>query len=167
MGAVPRRLIPALLALALLAAAPAADGRTSPKKGIWGPARVDGVSQFPIYRTLGARLYHTRLRWNDVATAPPAVPGDPGDPAYHWPAALDDAVALARKAKMRVAIEVAGTPRWANGGKAANYAPDDPADYARFMEAAVRRYRSVRYWVIWGEPTRRPNWMPLPFTRPD
>ena len=31
------------------------------KKGIWGPVRVDGVSQFPIYRELGAGVYHTSL----------------------------------------------------------------------------------------------------------
>jgi hypothetical protein len=35
------------------------------------------------------------------------------------------------------------------------------------MQAAVRRYRSVRYWVIWGEPTRRNNWNPLPVTQWD
>ena len=29
------------------------------------------------------------------------------------------------------------------------------------MAAAARRYPSVRYWVIWGEPTRRPNFRPL------
>ena len=167
MVVLPRRLIPALLALAVLAAAPAADARYSAKKGIWGPARVDGVSQFPIYRELGAGLYHARLRWSAVAADRPADPGNPADPAYHWPAALDDAVALARKAKIRVAIEVAGSPRWANGGRTPNFAPDDPADYARFLQAAVRRYPGVRYWVIWGEPTRRPNFMPLPTTRPD
>ena len=167
MGVLPRRLIPALIALAVLAAAPAADARFSARKGIWGPERVDGVSQFGLYRKLGAGVYHTRLRWNAVAPARPAAPTDPADPAYRWPAELDDTMALARRAKIRVAIEVAGVPRWANGGQPSNFVPDDPADYGRFMQAAARRYPGVRYWVIWGEPTRRPNFMPLPQTRPD
>jgi hypothetical protein len=125
------------------------------------------VSQFGLYRKLGAGIYHTRLRWSTVAPTRPADPRNPADPAYRWPAELDDAVALARGARTRVAIEVAGTPGWANGGKPSNWVPDDPEDFARFMSAAARRYGSVRYWVIWGEPTRRPNFMPLPFTRPD
>ena len=52
------------------------------KKGIWGPVRVDGVSQFPIYRELGAGVYHTSLRWAKVATRRPVDPRNPRDPAY-------------------------------------------------------------------------------------
>jgi hypothetical protein len=29
------------------------------------------------------------------------------------------------------------------------------------MGAAARKYKGVKYWVVWGEPTRRPNFMPL------
>ena len=34
------------------------------------------------------------------------------------------------------------------------------------MAAAARRYPSVRYWVVWGEPTRRANFRPLPASTP-
>jgi hypothetical protein len=154
----------ALSLLVLLAAAPAAEARKSFKKGIWGPVRVDGVSQFPIYAQLGAGVYHTRLSWRETATRRPADPRNPGDPAYAWPAELDDAVAEARRHGMRVAVDAARSPAWANGGRPDNWAPTRPADYADFIAAAARRYPSVRYWIIWGEPVRRPNWMPMEHT---
>jgi hypothetical protein len=34
-------------------------------------------------------------------------------------------------------------------------------DLAHFMTAAARRYPRVRRWMVWGEPTRKPNFMPL------
>jgi hypothetical protein len=155
----------AVTLLVLLAGAAGAEARKpTVKKGIWGPAVVDGKSQFPIYRELGAGLYHLRLRWNETALARPANPRDPADPAYAWSPELDDAVARARAAGMKIAVEVAGTPGWANGGKEPNWVPKRLGDYADFVAAAVRRYRAVRYWVIWGEPTR-PNFMPLPVTK--
>ena len=50
------------LALVLLAAfAPPADARYSSKKAIWGPTKVNGVSQFPIYRDLGVGIFQMQL----------------------------------------------------------------------------------------------------------
>jgi hypothetical protein len=54
----------ALAAIAGLAIAAVADAAPSRKKAIWGPVRVDGVSQFPIYRDLGAGIYQMELHWN-------------------------------------------------------------------------------------------------------
>ena len=153
-------------ALAVLALAPQAAGAaTSVKKGIWGPARVDGVSQFPIYRELGAGVYHASFSWSDVAKTRPANPRDPADPAYQWKSSMDDAVREAAASGIRVAVMVKGSPPWANGGRKKNWIPKRLADYADFMYAAARRYPSVRYWVAWGEPTRQANFMPLPVTR--
>jgi hypothetical protein len=163
---VRRVLTTAAAVAALLACVPSAQARApSVKKGIWGPIEVGGVSQFPIYRTLGVGLFHERLRWVNVAPTRPAKPRNPRDPAYRWPAELDQAVRECRRYGIKLAVEVAGTPRWANGGRPHNWAPTRPRDYARFLTAAVRRYPSVRYWVIWGEPVRRSNFMPLPKTR--
>ena len=142
-------------------AAPAAEARKSAKKGIWGPVEVDGASQFPTYRKLGVGVYSTRLRWNRIAATRPANARDPRDPAYAWPAEIDAAVAQARRSRIKVAVEVQGVPGWANGGREANWIPNDPRDFARFMAAASKRYPSVRYWIVWGEPTRSPNFMPL------
>src|SRR5215217_508886 len=94
----------ALLALAVAAAPSQAAPRKSYKKGVWGPAEVAGVSQFPIYQRLGAGIWATRLRWASVALRRPAHPRNPADPAYVWPAGLDDAVRQARRSGIRVAM---------------------------------------------------------------
>src|SRR5262245_47432196 len=101
------------------AAAPAlpADASASGKKGIWGPVRVDGRSQFPIYRELGASVFHYRMGWRYQAPTRPVRPRDPSDPAYQWPAELDDALRQARRHRMSVAVVVHATPAWANGGR--------------------------------------------------
>ena len=152
-----RTLVLALCALILPATAPAA----TVKKSIWGPATVAGASQFPIYAELGVGLWQTQLSWNSVALRRPEHPRDPADPAYTWPAELDSAIAAAARHDIAVALLVMGTPRWANGGKAARWAPRDPGDYASFLAAASRRYPAVRHWIIWGEPTKASNFQPL------
>jgi hypothetical protein len=158
-----------LVAVALLLGvfAPPADARQSLKKSIWGPVRVNGVSQFPIYKDLGVGLYQTTLNWASVAPVRPSAPTNPSDPAYRWPKELDDALRESQKHGMRVSLLVQTTPRWANGGREARWAPSEPADYARFVAAASRRYPSVRHWMIWGEPTRKQNFQPLLHERRD
>ena len=46
------------------------------------------------------------------------------------------------------------TPDWANGNRGEQWVPTRLRDYGDFMVAAARRYSSVRYWMVWGEPTR-------------
>jgi hypothetical protein len=157
----------ALLTVACAAAAPA-DARFSRKKSMWGPVEVNGVSQFPIYRDLGVGIWQSQLNWHDIAPTKPARPGDPADPAYRWPAEMDRAVAEAAASGIQVSLMLIGAPRWANGNRSFRYAPRRPADFATFARAASRRYPTVRHWMIWGEPTRRANFMPLtPESRPD
>jgi hypothetical protein len=155
-----RALVPALALLLALAAAPA-EGAQSVKKSIWGPVRVNGVSQFPIYRDLGVGIYQMNLSWQGTAAARPSRPTDPADPAYRWPAAVDDAINEAGRYGIRVSLLVQDTPRWANGGRDRRWAPRRPGDYADFVAAASRRYPGVRLWMILGEPTRRANFRPL------
>ena len=159
----------ALVALLLFGAlgTASAQGRQTTKKSIWGPVRVNGVSQFPIYRDLGAGIYQMTLNWSSISPTRPARPTDPADPAYRWPAVVDDALTEARRNGLRVAFLLQGTPRWANGGRDARWAPTRPSDYANFATAASLRYPSVRFWSIWGEPTRRANFMPLIHERRD
>ena len=103
---------------ALLALWPSANAlaRADGKKAIWGPVTRNGVSQFPIYQDLGAKIYEIGLPWAAVAPNRPADPTNPNDPAYQWPAELDQAVAGAASAGMRVSIELTTAPGWANGG---------------------------------------------------
>lgn len=156
-----RRLLPLLLLLVL--AAPAAATPVTQKKAIWGPVTRDGKSQFPIYKDLGVGIFQDKISWASTATTRPAHPTDPADPAYQWPSELDTAVTEGRKYGIRVSLMVLGAPRWANGGKPANYAPTNPQDYADFITAAAKRYPGIRLWMVWGEPTRGANWQPTTY----
>jgi hypothetical protein len=159
----PRLALALVLVLAVASPAQAAPPR---KKAIWGPVSVNGVSQFPIYKDLRAGIYEVRLAWNEVATRQPLDARNPADPAYAWPAELDEAVAQGRAAGIRVAVMVKGTPSWANGGLPENWAPTNPQDYADFVRAAGYRYAGVHIWIVWGEPSRAENFEPLvPETR--
>ncbi len=144
---------------------PGAWAAPSVKKAIWGPAQVNGQSQFPIYRDLGVGIYQARLVWSDVAPTRPANPTDPEDPAYRWPRQLRYAIRQAKLYGIRVSVQVMFSPPWANGGRPRRWAPR-PEDFADFMTAAARRYRLVRHWMVWGEPSRQPNFMPLPPNKP-
>lgn len=134
---------------------------------MWGPVRLaDGSSAFPLYHRLGVQVLQTELIWARTAPTAPAEAGNPADPAYHWPRALDEAVSEASRYGMRVAVMVRGTPEWANGGRDPSWAPDDPASYASFLQAASRRYATVHDWMIWGEITREGNFNPMPADSP-
>ncbi len=154
----------ALASIALLAGAAEASAATN--KAIWGPVtRPGGDSFFPVYRELGVKVFQYQLRWDRTATRPPVNPTDPNDPAYSWPAEVDRAVSEGNAYGIKVVLIVKGSPPWANGGRPENWVPRARA-YANFLVAATRRYPSVRLWMIWGEPTRRDNFEPLPFLQP-
>ena len=149
-----------LVALACLLAAGPAHARPSLKKSIWGPIKVRGKSQFPIYRDLGVGIYQTTLSWNEVAPRRPADPANPDDRRYYWPHEIDYAVNEGRRYGIRVAVELIFSPAWANGGQPYNWVPR-PEDFAQFAATAARRYPGVHMWMIWGEPTRKANFRPL------
>ena len=122
---------------------------------------MNGRSQFPIYRDLGVGIWQSRINWPNVASTRPAHPRDPLDPAYHWSAELDDAIARGKRVGIQTALAVSFAPRWASGHDAPQWAPKQPSDFADFAYAASKRYPSVRQWIIWSEPTRAENFMPL------
>jgi hypothetical protein len=152
----------------IVPAAPAPARSTSTVlKAIWGPATRNGVSLFPTYRALGVKIYEDSLDWDLIAAVRrPQHPTDPNATAYAWPAEITQAVAEAKRYHMQVALQIVGTPPWANGGKAWNWAPLNPQDYANFAIAAARRYPSVHLWMIWGEPSRSANFEPLTPAKP-
>lgn len=143
----------------------AALGVASPaqafQKAFWGPASVDGKSQFPIYRDLGVSVFNYTISWNVVAPQRPERPTDPADPAYQWPSAVDDVIREAIQSRMKVAIMLIGAPGWANGGKDWRGAPKSGKDFGDFAEAVSRRYPNVSYWMIWGEPNNGLNFQPV------
>jgi hypothetical protein len=156
------RLTIALLALAVLVGGPSAlaahsAGAKSPyKKAFWAQA-----SDIPVLHGLGVGIYEMDLSWAGAAPRRPARPANPSDPAYHWSPAIGYAIQEANRYHMRVLLQVSQTPAWANGGHAASYPPVNPNDLAAFLSAAARHYRAVHMWMIWGEPTRKPNWATL------
>jgi hypothetical protein len=151
-------LVAGMLAVVLMLSASASAA--SPKKSIWGPAIVNGQSQFPIYQDLGVGLYQYGIGWGNVSPTRPANVSDPNDPAYQWPADLDFAVAEAAKYGMQVSITLTQSPPWANGGRGPFFSPD-PALFAEWATAAARRYPSVNLWMIWGEPSINTHFEPF------
>lgn len=157
------RLVAALAALgaALCIGGIAAPGAAAAEKAIWGPLELPGGgSAFDLYRATGTDTFQLQVRWSDVATARPANPTDPADPAYVWPAAVDRAIAEGRRTGVSIALLVTRTPGWANGGRPPIWAANDPADFGAFLQAAARRYPSVRKWMIWGEPNKSDRFQP-------
>ncbi len=154
--------LPGALALALLACllVPASAGAFA--KAIWGTPTVNGVNQFPMYHRLGVTIDEVALPWDEVAPTRPAHPTNPRDPAYHWPVAIAQAIADGRPYHIRVLLQIRNAPAWANGGHSdPAWAPRHPSDFAAFAKAAARHYRSVRLWMIWGEPTKAGNFYPI------
>jgi hypothetical protein len=150
----------ALLIGAVLAAGAlpgVAHANPAGKKAIWGPVSIDGKSEFPLYHRLGVGIFEMHLFWYQVAPTRPRHARDPADPAYRWPAEIGKSIREAARYHIQIMIQVSGTPRWANGGKAWNYPPTPVGRLAEFMTAAARRYRSVHQWMIWGEPDRQAN----------
>ncbi len=148
------------LAVLVLASAPAgAQAAPSTQKLIWGPT---DAKAFNVYADLGAGLYEFTINWSRIAPTRPQQPTDPSDPAYQWTPAVDEAIENAERHGMRVVLEVTGAPRWANGHDQWRWVPRNPQDYADFLTAASKRWPQIHYWQIWGEPTRRANFMPLP-----
>jgi len=152
----------AILLTVISAPAPArANATPHGLKAMWGPAIVNGASRFPIYKDLGIKIYEDRVPWDSIALRRPSNPRNPNDPAYAWPAEVTRAVAEARRYHIQVALQIMGAPPWANRGQPWNWAPANPQDYANYAIAAARRYPSVHLWMIWGEPSRRPDFEPL------
>ena len=155
----------AVLLVALAAALPATA--SADIKSMWGPNELpDGSSAFPVYKYLGVEMMQRQIVWGRVADIKPAHPRDPNDPAYKWNGDVDKAVTAARRNGMRMALMIKDTPNWAKGGKPGSYAPDRDRDYTDFLIAVAKRYPRVRHWMIWGEPSRSFNWMPLPPASP-
>jgi hypothetical protein len=153
----------ALVALATLVligavATPCANAATGVRYGLtddaWlqdGPGTLEQrLAQLDL---LGVRVVRFTVRWNEVAAKRPAVAKDPTDPAYDW--AADDEVLDGLHAHgIDVVLQLVGTPSWANGDRASNWAPLSASTFRSFATAAATRYPWVRRWLIWNEPNQ-------------
>lgn len=97
---------------------------------------------------LGVDVVRYTLRWDEIETA---------RGRYDW-SRTDTVLDALRRAGLAPVVTIWGTPRFANGGRAPNWAPGSPSEIARFSRAAALRYPFVRLWTIWNEPNQR-RWL--------
>jgi hypothetical protein len=153
----------ALLALIALLAAPAATVHAALKMPIgffddpsfrWSPDRAENLRQASV---AGASVIHTTASWPGLAPTKPANAANGDDPAYKLND-LDELVFQSGIHGMRVMIDINGTPKWANGGKAPNVMPKNLGDLTAFARMLATRYNghqghgSVSLWSVWNEP---------------
>ena len=143
------RLALAAACLAALACADTASASPSIRYGIqddaWllhGPGELS--DRLDRLESLAPDVVRYNLRWNVVEARRGAQ--DWTDP--------DTLLEGLHERGILAVVAIVGTPRWANGGRGANFAPSRAADVARFARAAASRYPFVRDWLIWNEPNQ-------------
>jgi hypothetical protein len=109
-------------------------------------------------QALGVDAVKIQLNWSEVAPRTKRKPAgfDGSDPAdYPGWGKFDDAVRAAQNGGFRVMIALSPpAPGWATAHRGDLSGVDRPSskEYARFVEAAGRRYPSVDLWTFWNEP---------------
>ena len=148
-----------LLAVAACIAVSAAHASSNIRYGIqddawleFGPGTLN--QRLATFKRLGVPLVRFTLHWNQIAPRRPNDPTSPRDRAYDWHRA-DRVLRGLRRFGLTPVVTLVGTPAWANGGRAPNFAPPRPRDFRRFARAVAARYPWVRYWLIWNEPNKR------------
>jgi hypothetical protein len=116
-----------------------------------GPGTLE--SRLDELDRLGVDVVRFTVRWDAIASSRPSIARDATDPAYDWRSA-DAVLRGLRRHGIEPLVTLYGTPRWANGGRAPNWAPSSGAAFGEFARAAATRYRWVRLWTIWNEPNR-------------
>jgi hypothetical protein len=102
---------------------------------------------------LGVDVVRYTIRWDLVTRRQPRRPRDPEDGAYDWRSA--DRILLGlRRHGIAPLVTLYGTPAWANGGRAPNFAPSSSTAFASFARAVATRYSWVKLWTIWNEPNQ-------------
>jgi hypothetical protein len=150
-----------VLLLAVAGSVAASPGRASTgiRYGIqddawleFGPGTLD--QRLTTFARLGVPVVRFTLRWNAIARRRPKHPTSPRDRAYDWRRS-DRVLRGLRRHGLTPVLTLVGTPGWANGRRAPNFAPPHPRDFQAFASAAAARYPWVRYWLIWNEPNKR------------
>jgi hypothetical protein len=120
----------------------------------WSPTRAENLRQASV---AGASVIHTTASWAGLAPTKPSNPTNGDDPAYKL-GDLDELVYQSGLYGLRVMIDINGTPKWANGGKAPNVMPTRLGDLTTFAKMLATRYNgrsghgTVALWSVWNEP---------------
>jgi hypothetical protein len=158
-----RRLLPLIVLLCLLPAAPASASRT---QGLTFEAPRDLMN--PVTRpaamaelqSLGVRSLRVILTWSAVAPGAndPTMPAnfEPTNPAaYNW-GEYDPLLAAAKARGWPVLMTISGpVPKWATAAKLDNLTRPSATAFAAFATAVGRKYGDqVNAWAIWNEPNQ-------------
>ena len=120
-----------------------------------GPGTLE--SRLDELDRLGVDVVRYTVRWDLVARERPTTARDHRDLAYDW-RSVDAVLRGLRRHGIQPLVTLYGTPRWANGGLAPNWAPTDGQLFGDFARATATRYSWVRLWSIWNEPNK-PQWL--------
>lgn len=110
-----------------------------------GPGTLE--SRLDELDRLGVDVVRFTVRWDVIARTRPTFARDPLDPAYNW-RSTDAVLGGLRRHGIQPLVTLYGTPGWANGRRAANWAPSSSTAFGDFARAAATRYRWVRLWAI-------------------
>jgi hypothetical protein len=156
-----RRLIPILIAAAVLLPAGAAHANSSQFTTFEAPVQLlnDSTRDATLaeLQGLGVKSIRTLVTWKDVAPSPDATTKpsfDASDPnAYNW-GIFDRLVSAARARGMRLYFTLTGpVPVWATQGKSDHVTRPLASEFQQFAAAAGKHFgASVSWWSIWNEP---------------
>jgi hypothetical protein len=142
-----------LAAVALGAAAAPADASRYVRYGLqddawiaYGPGTLD--ERLDTLDAMGVKLVRYTLHWHEIEKAK-------GKPSWGQ---ADAILRGLHERRMVPVVTLWGTPRWANGGRSANWAPRSKWTFAGFARRAADRYPFVKHWLIWNEPNQR-RWL--------
>jgi hypothetical protein len=144
------RSILVMLAAALVFAAPAAASpylQSGVQDDAWlryGPGTLD--ERVSTLKGLGVEVVRYTLDWREL---------EPRRGDFDWRSSDEVLRALHAKGIAPV-VTLWATPRWANGGRSANWAPTSKWTFAAFAREAAKRYPFVRRWLVWNEPNKAP-----------
>ncbi|MGH3002499.1 MAG: hypothetical protein ACRDM1_07570 [Gaiellaceae bacterium] len=148
-----RRIVLLAAVLATLAAAGSAKASRYIRFGIQDDAWLsygDGTlaSRLDRLDDLGVGVVRVTLNWNEV---------EPTRTTENW-SRYDDLLNGLHERGIAPLVTLWGSPRWANGDRAPNWAPTSKWTFAGFARRAAERYPFVHMWGIWNEPNQR-RWL--------
>jgi hypothetical protein len=111
-----------------------------------GPGTLD--ARLDRLQTLGVDIVRVTIDWRAT---------EPTRGTYDW-STVDPVLQGLRDRHIQVLLTLYGTPAWANGGKAENWAPTSTTPFATFAAAVATHYPFVKKWSIWNEPNQR-RWL--------
>jgi hypothetical protein len=126
----------------------------------------------PLAASLAPDVVRYNVAWDQVARLRPQSAADMTDPRYDW-STSDLLVRRATGLGSLPILTIVGSPRWASGGYAHNWAPSSAAAYGGFCRLVATRYSGsytppgadqplprVTRFTVWNEVNRGQYFMP-------